>query len=103
MAKDGGGIFRRFGRAVGNVAAGYGSEKDSAERKDAQRCILALMSEHPDASDADIAKRARKQLATEHGKDDVRLDWATEAAVARLRKALAVAALERQKAERSTK
>ena len=98
MSKGGGGIFRRLGRAVGNVAAGYGSEKEAAERKEAQRVMLALMAEDPDASDKEIAKRARKQLAEAHGKDDVRLDWATEAAVARLRKALAVAALERQKA-----
>lgn len=96
MSKGGGGIFRRLGRAVGNVAAGYDREKDAGPRRDAQRCILALMAEHPDASDDEIARRARKRLAKEHGEDDARLDFATKVVVERLRRALAVAALERQ-------
>lgn len=94
------GIFRRVGRAVGNVAAGYDRAKDAAPRRDAQRCILALMVEDPDASDKEIARRAKKRLAAEHGGDDDRLDYATPVAVERLRRALAVAALERQKEEK---
>ena len=96
------GFFRRIGRAVGNVAAGYEREKDAGPRRDAQRCILALMAEDPDASDKVIAARARKRLATEHGEDDERLDFATAVAVERLRKALAVAALERRKEEKES-
>ena len=94
------GIFRRIGRAVGNVAAGYDREKDGAPRRDAQRCMLALMAEDPDASDKLIAARAKKQLGAEHGADDERLDFVSAAAVERLRKALAVAALERKKEEK---
>ena len=93
----GGGIFRRLGRAVGNVAAGYDRAKDAAPRRDAQRVLLEVMAEDPDASDEVIASRGRKRLAKEHGDDDVRLDWATPVAVERLRRALAVAALERKK------
>jgi hypothetical protein len=89
--------MRRIGKAVGNVAAGYASEKDAAERRDAQRVILAVMAEHADATEKEIAKLARARLAKEHGKDDPRLDWATPDAVKRLQKALAVAALARQK------
>jgi hypothetical protein len=91
------GIFRRVGRAVGNVAAGYERAKDTGPRRDAQRCMLALMSEDPDASDEIIARRARRQLAAEHGDGDERLDFVTPKAVLRLRQALAVAALERMK------
>jgi hypothetical protein len=94
------GFFRRVGRAVGNVAAGYEREKDAAPRRDAQRCMLALMAEDPDASDEAIARRAKKQLRAEHGKDDDRLDFVTPAAVERLRKALALAALERRKEQK---
>lgn len=101
MSKGGGGIFRRFGRAVGNVAAGYDREKDAASRRDAQRIILALMAEDPDASDREIARRAKKRLADEHGADDARLDFATSVAVERLRRALAVAALERKNAAKT--
>jgi hypothetical protein len=90
------GIFRRIGRAVGNVAAGYDRAKDAAPRRDAQRCMLALMAEDPDASDKAIATRARKRLATEHGDDDERLDFVSTKAVENLRRALAVAALERK-------
>lgn len=93
------GIFRRIGRAVGNVAAGYDRAKDAGPRRDAQRCMLALMAADPDASDKAIASRARKQLAAEHGEDDERLDFATATAVGLLRKALAVAALERKRGE----
>lgn len=96
----GGGIFRRLGRAVGNVAAGYDREKDAAPRRDAQRCMLAVMAEDPDASDKEVARRAKKRLVDEHGEDDVRVDWVTPDAVARLRRALAVAALERKKSAR---
>ena len=98
MSKGGGGgIFRRLGRAVGNVAAGYDREKDAVERRDAQRVMLAVMAEDPDASDKEVVRRARKRIETEHGAEDVRLDWVTGAAVERLRRALAVAALERKK------
>jgi hypothetical protein len=93
------GFFRRIGRAVGNVAAGYDRAKDDAPRRDAQRCMLAVMAEDPDASDKAIAARSRKRLAADHGKDDERLDFVTPEAVERLRRALAVAALERKKAE----
>jgi hypothetical protein len=91
------GIFRKLGRAVGNVAVGYGRAKDAEPRRDAQRCMLAVMGEDPDASDKEIAKRARKRLAAEHGEDDDRLDFVTPKAVENLRRALAVAALERKK------
>lgn len=91
------GIFRRIGRAVGNVAAGYDRAKDAGPRRDAQRCMLASMGEDPDASDKVIASRARKRLAAEHGEDDERLDFVSAKAVENLRKALAVAALERTK------
>lgn len=95
----GGGIFRRLGRAVGNVAAGYDRAKDAGPRRDAQRCMLAVMAEDPEASDKDLARRAKERLADQHGVDDVRLDWVTTDAIARLRRALAVAALERRKKE----
>ena len=55
------------------------------------------MGEDPDASDKVIASRARKRLAAEHGEDDERLDFVSAKAVENLRKALAVAALERTK------
>lgn len=91
------GFFRRVGRAVGSVAAGYQRTKDEAPRRDAKRCMLALMAEDPDASDEAIASRARKKLAKEHGEDDDRLDFVSPKAVENLRRALAVAALERKK------
>jgi hypothetical protein len=93
----GGGIFRRLGRAVGNVAAGYDREKDAEPRRDAQRCMLAVMADDPDATDKDVVRRARKRLAAEHGEENERLDFVSVAAVERLRKALALAALERRK------
>ena len=74
------GIFRKVGRAVGNVAAGYSRAKDAEPRRDAQRCMLAAMAEDPDASD--------------------RLDFVSTKAVTNLRRALAVAALERRKEEK---
>jgi hypothetical protein len=96
----GGGVFRRLGRAVGNVAAGYDREKDAVPRRDAQRCMLAVMAEDPDATDKEVVRRARKRLSAEHGDDDERLDFVSIAAVERLRKALAVAALERRQSKR---
>lgn len=58
------------------------------------------MAEDPDASDKEIARRAKKRLGKEHGDEDERLDFATPDAVLRLRKALALAALERKKEEK---
>lgn len=89
--------MQRLGRGVGSVAAGYESEKDAAVRKDAQRRLLALMAEDPDASDKEIAKRARAAITEEIGADDAMLEWTTPETVLRLRRALAVAALERMK------
>ena len=82
---------------MGSVAAGYDRAKDAGPRRDAQRCMLALMAEDPDASDKVIASRARKRLGAEHGEDDERLDFVSTNAVLNLRKALAVAAVERTK------
>lgn len=111
MSKSGGGIFRRLGRAVGSVAAGYESEKDAKTRKEAQRIMLAVMADDPDASDKDTARHARKRIAEEHADDDDAnaervnelIEWVTPEAVGRLRRALAVAALERQQQQASTK
>jgi hypothetical protein len=97
--KKRGGIMHRLGRAVGNVAAGYARETDAVERRDAQRAILAVMADEPDATDEKVARLAKKRLARDHGEDDPRLDWASPPAVGRLRRALAVAALERRKGD----
>jgi hypothetical protein len=92
--------MRRFGKAIGSVAAGYTKERDGDERRDAQRCMLSVMAENPDADDKEIARIARTRLAKEHSKDDPRLRFVTPDAVSRLRRALAVAALERAKSRR---
>jgi hypothetical protein len=92
-------IGRRLGKAVGSVAAGYAKEKEGAERRDAQRCMLSVLAENPDASEKEIARIARARLAKEHGKNDRRVQLVTPEAVVRLERALAVAALERKKSE----
>lgn len=63
--------------------------------------MLASMAADPDANDDEIARRAKNRLADEHGPDDERVDFATPAAVERLRRALAVAALERRTAAKN--
>ena len=92
-------IGRRLGKAVGNLAVGYVKGKDD-DRRDAQRCMLAVMMENPDADEKEVARLARARLAKEHSKDDPRVKLVTEKAVAKLQRALAVAALERKKSER---
>jgi hypothetical protein len=87
--------MRRLGKAVGNVAVGYAQEKDADARRDAQRCMLAVMAENPDAGDKEVARIALTRLAKEHAKDDPRLSFVTPKEVARLRRVLALAALER--------
>ena len=93
-------IGRRIGKAVGNLAVGYTKGKDAEEKRDAQRCMLAVMTENPDADEEEVARIARARLAKEHSKNDPRVKLATPEAVARLQRALAVAALERKRSER---
>src|SRR5262245_43568615 len=94
-------IGRRLGKTVGNIAAGYAKERDAEERRDAQRCMLAVMRENPDANEKEIARIARARLAMDYSEDDPRVQFVTPGAVARLQRVLAVAALERKKSERT--
>ena len=92
-------IGRRLGKTVGTIAAGYVKERDAEARRDVQRCMLAVMSETPDASEDEIADVARARLAMAHGDDDSRVRLATSEVVRHLQRLLAVAALERKRSQ----